>query len=69
MSNEFEKIETAAEAEIKKIESIVETWWQTHICNSKASQDTEIYNQLHAAKEDLKQQLVQAQAPAETHQE
>lgn len=41
----------------ESIVTIIENWFATHFHNSKAAQDTEIYNQLHAAKEDLKQQL------------
>lgn len=41
----------------KPADEIVEDWFCKHFHNSAASRNTEIYNQILAAKDDLKAQL------------
>ena len=42
---------------VERFFSTIEEWFARHFHNSKAAQDTEIFNQLHAAKEDLKNDI------------
>lgn len=47
--------------------AIVEQWFREHVCNSPLSQQTEIYNHLHIAKDKLKALLNEptaAEAPS-----
>lgn len=43
----------------EKIEKAVDGWFNEKICNSPVSRDTEVYNHIAAAKEDLKKRLQQ----------
>lgn len=41
----------------EKIDKTVDAWFNEKICNSPVSRDTEAYNHIAAAKEDLKKRL------------
>ena len=43
------------------IDQLIERWWQDHFPGSAIARDTQAWNVAHAAKEMLKQLLVQAQ--------
>jgi hypothetical protein len=40
-----------------KFELLIEAWFARHFHNSIVSRDTELFNHVHAAKEDLKRVL------------
>ena len=51
----------------KDVGAVIEQWFRDHVCNSPLSQQTEIYNQLHTAKDKLKALLIEqpaAEAPS-----
>ena len=48
------KTEIEAAGEVKAIHDKIEKWFATFFQNSEISGDTAIYNQCHAAKEELK---------------
>jgi hypothetical protein len=42
-----------------KVLALIDEWFTTHFSNSIVSRDTEIFNLVHAAKEDLKRRVSQ----------
>lgn len=56
-----EKKKTTAEPKPGKHDALVDAWFAEHFHNSKASQDVEIHNILHGAKEALKKKLSEAE--------
>jgi hypothetical protein len=49
-------LEPGVKAEIApdRFDAIIEAWFARHFHNSPVSRDTELFNHVHAAKEDLK---------------
>ena len=52
----------AVEQEVDKIAAVVHAWFVEHIHNSIASRETEIFNHLHQAKDELVKKIKEALA-------
>lgn len=46
---------------LSRIEATIDAWFARHFHNSPVSRDSELYNHVHAAKEDLKLLLLAQQ--------
>ena len=60
-SEDIERSRTARGGRAASIDQLIERWWQDHFPGSAIARDTQAWNVAHAAKEMLKQLLVQAQ--------
>ena len=61
LPEEIEQSPVAARGGVLSIDQLIECWWQDHFPGSAIARDTQAWNVAHAAKEMLKQLLVQAQ--------